>query len=152
MSTDPKRPLAILNAQPGDLAYVLMKAGTLNALQDAFASLLEPLLAKNCLVANTENATLTVLVNNGTTATHLRMLVPELLAQFKQHPTLKAYTQLVIKVRPPLAPSQKRASEPKGRACRPLSAASAQQLCDTAAGIEDEGLRAALLKLAKNRT
>lgn len=151
MSTDPKRPLTILNAEPGDLTYVLSKARTLTALQTAFSGLLEAPLAKHCQVANSDNATLTVLVNNGTTATQLRFLVPELLAQFRHHPSLQAFLTITIKVRPPLAPSQKRGAEPKGRSCLPLSAESAQQLCDTAAGISDEKLKAALLRLAKNR-
>ena len=150
MSSDPKRPISILNDQPNELGAMLAKASLLAKLQVAFSSLLDKTLAKNCQVANATPTALLVLVNNGTTATQLKFMTPELLQCFKNTPALAHLNELTVKVRPPVAPSQRITQKEPHRPCTPLSPQSADTLKQTADGIEDEKLKAALLRLARN--
>lgn len=150
MSCDPKRPISILNDQPNELGAMLAKASLLAKLQAAFSRLLEASLAKNCQVANVTQTSLLVLVNNGTTATQLKFMTPELLQCFKNTPALSHLSELIVKVRPPIAPSQRLGQKEIHRPCLPLSPENAEHLKQTAEGIEDEKLKAALLRLAKN--
>lgn len=151
MSHDPKAPLSILDGEGNELAHILSKARLLAQVQAAFQALLTPALAKHCQVANTENNTLTILVNSGTTATQLKFMNDELLAKLASSPILAPYRQLNIKVRPPLAPSQKQQSASVRRPANPPSAENAAQLREAAMGIADEGLKAAMLRLAERK-
>ncbi len=150
MSFDPKRPISILNDQPSELGAMLAKAGLLAKLQAAFSKLLEPSLAKNCQVANVIQTSLLVLVNNGTTATQLKFMTPELLQCFKNTPALSHLNELIVKVRPPIAPSQRISQKEIHRPCLPLSENNAEHLKQTANTITNPTLKAALLRLAKN--
>lgn len=151
MSYDPKAPLSILDGEGHELAHILSNARLLAQVQTAFQALLAPALAKHCQVANTENHTLTILVNSGTTATQLKFMSDDLLAKFKETPLLAPYRHLNIKVRPPLAPSQKQRQTTVRRPANPLSAENAAQVREAAMGIEDEGLKAAMLRLSKRK-
>ncbi len=149
MSHDPKAPLNILDGEGQELAHILSKARLLAQVQAAFQALLAPALAKHCQVANTENNTLTILVNSGTTATQLKFMSEGLLAQFPGAPLLAPYAHLNIKVRPPLAPSQKQRQTTVRRPANPLSAENAAQVREAAMRIENEELKAAMLRLGR---
>lgn len=151
MSHDPKAPLSILDGEANELAHILSKARLLAQVQAAFQGLLPPVLAKHCQVANTENNTLTILVNSGTTATQLKFMNDELLGMLSSNPLLAPYRHLNIKVRPPLAPSQKQQAATVRRPANPPSAENAAQLREAAMGITDEGLKAAMLRLAERK-
>lgn len=150
MSNESKAPLNILADEPEGLGQLLNKAQELAKLESAFHQLLTPELAKLCQVANISDQTLIILVNSGTTATQLKFMSDTLCKQFSTIPMLAKYQQLSVKVRPPLAPSQKRQEKPVVRrpACPP-SEESLKQIRETAEGIMNEDLRAALLRLGR---
>lgn len=147
---DAKNPLLILNAAQGDLASLLSKAKHLAALQEAILPLLDPTVKKHCQAANVNDDTLVILTANGSAATQLRFQTPDLLKQFQGHPALAQFKHIQIKVRPPLAPSQKLPANTPARKMQPLSVKSAQMIRETAATIDDPELRAAMLNMAEN--
>ena len=149
MPHDAKNPLLILNAAQGDLASLLAKAKHLAALQEAILPLLDPAVRKDCQVANVNGDTLIILAANGSAATQLRFQTPDLLKQFRSHSQLVPFKHIQVKVRPPLAPSQKLPANTPARKMQPLSVKSAQMIRETAAIIDDPELRAAMLRLCE---
>lgn len=147
MSFDPKAPLTVLAKESNELNAVLKKAMLLARIEAVLMPLLPKTLAKHCQVANAINDTITILVNSGSNATELRFLSEGLCQQFKSLPELSPYATLLIKVRPPLAPSQKRQQQAVVRrpACPP-SEDSLEAIKEAAEGISDERLRKALLR------
>ena len=126
------------------LATIIKKTAALQKLNSAVREVIDPALCEHFLVASTSGNTLTLNAKNPAWATRLRYLAPQLLDLMQSHELLKNFTQIAIKV--DLTETPELIQTPM----RPLSASNAKMITLTAAGIEDEKLKQALLKLAKH--
>ncbi len=99
--------------------------------------------ADHCSVANLDGNRLVLAVDSPAWSARLRFHVPELTKTLKQHQGLS-----IRQVRVVVSPSIDTIA-PKRRARSDISHKSAELLKQSAAGIEDPGLRAALLRLAR---
>jgi hypothetical protein len=127
-----------------DLSGIVKKAQYLGRYNRFWQSLLPPHLQQHSHVANVANGVLSIAVHGAQWATELRYSKVNLLQQIQATPFGIELQQLRIYVEIPVTrPAMIYRHKPV------LSAISAQQINETAAGIQDVKLKRALLRLAK---
>lgn len=77
----------VLKHPKNELAELIHKVNVLKDLNQTLRALLDPKLAKHCEIANFENNTLVLTVDNANWATRIRYAIPDLIKQLKQHPS-----------------------------------------------------------------
>jgi hypothetical protein len=132
----------VLTSLMGHLKY-------LNDLQAVLNQHLDVKLANRCLVANFENACLTVITNSALWATQFRFQKPTLIQKLSAHPEFSQLRDIVCKIRP--APNKREVPAPTHE-MQPLSPRSAQLILLAAKTIKHEKLQAIMEKIAKNST
>ncbi|ANY88108.1 MULTISPECIES: DUF721 domain-containing protein [Pseudomonas] len=138
----PAQPPAALLRQARPLRLLLNQAERLAHLQRLLESQLQPAARDHCHVASWRDGTLLLVVTDGHWATRLRYQQKRLQRQLQ---TLEAFGNLqriLFKVQPPLVPAKR-----DGQAVE-LSSKAAESIRDSAEGIADPKLRAALERLA----
>jgi len=104
----------------------------------------EPL-KSNCQVSIFHGHKLVIFVEAPVWATQCRYQIPSLLKQLQQHPEMVKLKFIEIKIQSkPLTPKK------KPRKATPISAANSDMLKSTADSVDDECLKAALLKLSRH--
>lgn len=143
--TTPKHPDDIFTGKADNpLSYVFTKAQLLQALNTKCIALLDASLRSACQVANISGSKLTFLVTNGSVATQIRFMVPDLLRQFKLDPQLQSIKDIHCLVRPQTA----RSKPVTRKALPPLSPENAAMIDAIADGMEQGPLQKALKKIA----
>lgn len=126
----------------GPLPRLLDHSRLLARLDQALQTALPPDLAPHCQVLNLRDQTLTLAAQGSAWAARLRYQVPALLQHFARQRNVTVRT-IHVKV---ASPTQTLAKKPKRHAH--LSSSNARLLEQTAAALSDQGLRAALLRVA----
>lgn len=133
--------------KPDDfLQPIFAKVKMLEELNARVSTYLDDSLKRYCQVANLSQHRLILLVANGSTATQLRFLTPDLLRKFKTDPQLVHIQEIQIKVRP--LQSERRTMKKTHKPT--ISQQSAEIVREIAESIEDPKLREALLRIAKH--
>jgi hypothetical protein len=122
----------VLSSLLGHLKY-------LNELQAVLNQHLDAKLADRCLVANFENACLTVITNSALWATQFRFQKPTLIQKLNAHPEFSQLRDIICKIRP--APNKREVPAPV-HAMLPLSPHSARLILLSAKTIKYEKLQA----------
>ena len=125
------------------LARLVNRASQQDAWTDQLRALLPQDLASECRVANVRDQVLTVHINNAAWATRLRFLTESLLPNLNRLADFTAVNEIRLKVVPvvtDVAPAVPRATE--------LRPPDRVPLLELANGIDDAGLRNAILRLA----
>ena len=125
------------------LARLVNRASQQDAWTDQLRALLPQDLASECRVANVRDQVLTVHINNAAWATRLRFLTEALLPNLNRLADFTAVNEIRLKVVPvvtDVAPAVPRATE--------LRPPDRVPLLELANGIDDAGLRNAILRLA----
>ncbi len=138
----PAQPPAALLRQNRPLRLLLNQTERLEHLQRLLESQLQPAAREHCHVASWRDGTLLLVVTDGHWATRLRYQQKRLQRQLQ---TLEAFGNLqriLYKVQPPLVPAK------RGGNTTELSNSAAESIRDSAEGIADPKLRAALQRLA----
>ena len=125
------------------LARLVNRASQQDAWTDQLRALLPQDLASECRVANVRDQVLTVHINNAAWATRLRFLTEALLPNLNRLADFTAVNEIRLKVVPvvtDVVPTAPRATE--------LRPPDRVPLLELANGIDDAGLRNAILRLA----
>ena len=125
------------------LARLVNRASQQDAWTDQLRALLPQDLASECRVANVRDQVLTVHINNAAWATRLRFLTEALLPNLNRLADFTAVNEIRLKVVPvvtDVVPAVPRATE--------LRPPDRVPLLELANGIDDAGLRNAILRLA----
>ena len=124
------------------LARLVNRASQQDAWTDQLRALLPQDLASECRVANVRDQVLTVHINNAAWATRLRFLTEALLPNLNRLADFTAVNEIRLRVVPVVAdvPTALRAAE--------LRPPDRVPLLELANGIDDAGLRNAILRLA----
>jgi len=124
------------------LARLVNRASQQDAWTDQLRALLPQDLASECRVANVRDQVLTVHINNAAWATRLRFLTESLLPNLNRLADFTAINEIRLKVVPVVAdvPMTTRATQ--------LRPPDRVPLLELANGIDDAGLRNAILRLA----
>ena len=140
------------------LSYLDNTGGTVNALwhklkrMEQLSALVNQHLDKNlreyCKATSLIGGKLTLVAANSSIASQLHFQSAELLRKLKQEPGLQGVNTIHCKVQ--VQTKRLRAAPVKERAVKPLSAQAAKVISEIADGIEDEKLRAAMKRLARN--
>ena len=125
------------------LARLINRASQQDAWTDQLRALLPQDLASECRVANVRDQVLTVHINNAAWATRLRFLIPGLLENLVRLADFTAVNDIRLKVVPVASKSISAAEA--AQEIRPPDRA---PLLELANGIDDAGLRCAILRLA----
>jgi len=125
------------------LARLINRASQQDAWTDQLRALLPQDLASECRVANVRDQVLTVHINNAAWATRLRFLIPGLLENLVRLADFTAVNDIRLKVVPVASKSISAAEA--AQEIRPPDRA---PLLELANGIDDAGLRYAILRLA----
>jgi hypothetical protein len=140
------KPIAsVLERPKHQLAKLMDKVNHLRTLNQCLSEFLEPKIANYCQIANFQDGCLTIMAENSSCATRLRYMAPELnkklqaKSQFRQLKSIRVIIQL----------NRKQVIARKPREKLNLTADNAQTLKSTANGIKDPGLKAALLRIAR---
>jgi hypothetical protein len=133
---------AVLLREAKPLKALLGHAQRLGHLQRLLESQLQPAARAHCHVASWREGCLQLVVTDGHWATRLRYQQKRLLRQLQMFDEFARLTQIRFKVQPPLVQRG-----PVGHA-PDLSTDAAATIQETADGISDPGLRAALERLA----
>lgn len=139
-----KAPAALLReAKP--LKALFSQAQRLDHLQQVVESQLQPAAREHCRVASWREGCLLLIVTDGHWATRLRYQQKRLQRQLQALETFATLTKILFKVQPP--------SGEKRQAPRPfeLSDSAADNIQETAEGVSDPRLKAALERLASHR-
>lgn len=134
------------NEQTGALQPIFAKAKILHDLTQKLNAHLDKTLKNNCHITNIDRQTITILTNSGSHATQLRYQVPDLLRKFKTDPSLSRFTAIQVINRPAISTPAPRRLKKINR----LSKDTALLMQNIADGCEDETLKEALLRIAKN--
>ncbi len=138
----------ILNNEGKSLANLLKKVEQLNQFNRIFAQYLDPNIAAHCKIANLQNNCLIVIVENGSWATQLRFLIPDLIVKLNQHPHLQMVKAICCKTRPD--PNlEKSNNKRRNKVKMQLSAVAAKHILKSASLIKDKKLREILEKIAR---
>lgn len=138
-----KAPAALLReAKP--LKALFGEARRLDHLQQLVDSQIQPAAREHCHVASWREGSLLLLVTDGHWATRLRYQQRRLLRQLQALDEFRELTRILFKVQPPDPPRHQVGPAPK------LSSRSADNIQQTAQGITDPRLRAALERLASH--
>lgn len=138
----PAQPPSALLRQVRPLRLLLNQAERLEHLQRLLESQLQPAAREHCHVASWRDGTLLLVVTDGHWATRLRYQQKRLLAALQAMEAFGNLRRILFKVQPPLVPAK------RGGHAAELSNSAAESLRDTAEGITDPKLRAALERLA----
>ncbi len=138
----PAQPPSALLRQVRPLRLLLNQAERLEHLQRLLESQLQPAAREHCHVASWRDGTLLLVVTDGHWATRLRYQQKRLLAALQGMEAFGNLRRILYKVQPPLVPAK------RGGHAAELSNSAAESLRDTAEGITDPKLRAALERLA----
>ncbi|MDF0730748.1 DciA family protein [Pseudomonas entomophila] len=136
------QPPAALLRQARPLRLLLNQAERLGHLQRLLESQLQPAAREHCHIASWRDGTLLLVVTDGHWATRLRYQQKRLQRQLQELEAFANLQRILFKVQPPVA-----APKHQGQAMA-LSDNAAESLRDTAEGITDPRLRAALERLA----
>jgi hypothetical protein len=140
---------ALLQPNHRDLQTVLSKVKAIQTLNQIVIPLLDPSLQKYCQVANLANGVLVLLTANGSVATQMRYIIPDLQKSLRSNPALRHIREIQCKVRPPMTVGVERgAIQKKPAKTALLSHETAETLLDMAATIEDPELRAIMERIA----
>lgn len=138
-----KAPAALLReAKP--LKALFGEARRLDHLQRLVYSQIQPAAREHCHVASWREGSLLLIVTDGHWATRLRYQQRRLLRQLQALEEFSGLTRILFKVQPPDPPRHQVGPAPK------LSSRSADNIQQTAQGITDPKLRAALERLASH--
>jgi len=140
----PARASAALIREAKPLKALFNQAQRLDRLQRLVESELQPAAREHCHVASWREGSLLLIVTDGHWATRLRYQQKRLLRQLQTFDEFAGLNKILFKVRPPATPPRAPANPIH------LSTASAQSLQETAEGIRDPNLRAALERLASH--
>ena len=136
-----------LSTPHAEFKTLLAKTERLGAIQERLPAFMDKAYASYYQVSNFTEGRLVLQVANGSIATQLRLQTQTLLASFANDPLLKEIKLIEVKVRPHV----RKMTAPKlVTKVSPLSAKTADMIRETAAGIDDEKLRAVLLRLAEH--
>lgn len=138
----PARLPAALLREVRPLRLLLNQAERLVHLQRLLESQLQPAAREHCHVASWRDGVLLLVVTDGHWATRLRYQQKRLQRQLIELEVFANLRRILFKVQPPVIPA-KRGGHPTQ-----LSGDAAQSLRETAAGIDDPKLKAALERLA----
>lgn len=140
----PARASASLLREAKPLKALFGEARRLDRLQQLVDSQLQPAAREFCRVASWREGTLLLIVTDGHWATRLRYQQRRLQRQLQCMDEFNGLNRIQFKVQPPDAPRYKPGPAPE------LSARSADNIQETARGITDPKLRAALERLASH--
>lgn len=142
---------AFLKPSHNELQTVLSKVKAIETLNHTLNPLLDPALQPYCQVANLTSGVLVMLTANGSVATQLRYHTADLIKKLHKNPALKHIREIQIKVRPPMPVGVQRGGVAKlpNKAAK-LSPECAQTLLAMADTIEDEELRAIMIRIASH--
>ncbi|WP_438307365.1 DUF721 domain-containing protein [Pseudomonas guariconensis] len=138
----PAQPPAALLRQARPLRLLLNQAERLAHLQRLLESQLQPAAREHCHVASWRDGTLLLVVTDGHWATRLRYQQKRLQRQLQALEAFGNLQRILFKVQPPLVPAK------RDRQGVELSCKAAESIRDSAEGIADPKLRAALERLA----
>lgn len=136
-------PSALLR-QARPLRLLLNQAERLEHLQRLLESQLQPAAREHCHVASWRDGTLLLVVTDGHWATRLRYQQKRLQRQLQALEAFGNLQRILFKVQPPLVPAK------RGGQGAELSSKAAESIRDSAEGITDPKLRAALERLASH--
>jgi hypothetical protein len=149
--TESKPVSALLQPNHNDLQTVLSKVKAIQTLNQTIIPLLDDSLQKYCQVANLANGVLVLLTANGSVASQMRYVIPDLLRKLRSNPSLRHIHEIQCKVRPQVSVGVERgAAKRKPKKVTLLSADTAATLLDMAETIEDPELRAIMQRIAQN--
>ncbi len=138
----PARAPAALLREAKPLKALFGEARRLDRLQQLVNSQLQPAAREHCHVASWREGCLLLIVTDGHWATRLRYQQRRLQRQLQAMQDFAGLTRIIFKVQPPDAPRHKPGPSPE------MSALAAESLQQTARGISDPRLKAALERLA----
>lgn len=138
------QPPSTLLRQARPLRLLLNQAERLVHLQRLLESQLQPAAREHCHVASWRDGTLLLVVTDGHWATRLRYQQKRLQRQLQELEAFGNLQRILFKVQPPVAPPKRASNSTE------LSQNAAESLRDTAEGITDPKLRAALERLASH--
>lgn len=141
-----KNSAEILHQQPA-LRQVIAHAKQLELLQPILQSCLSAAAASYCHLANYSNGRLVIIVDNAHWLTRLRYQQQQLIDRLRAHSQFAGLQRIQFRVRPTTVAQDGR--QPQDRAT--ISSAAKDCINSCAEVIEDEKLRAALLRLAQNQ-
>jgi len=142
----PAQPPSALLRQVRPLRLLLNQAERLEHLQRLLESQLQPAAREHCHVASWRDGVLLLVVTDGHWATRLRYQQKRLMRELQAMEAFGNLRRILYKVQPPLVPVK------RGRHSAELSPNAAESIRDSAEGITDPKLRAALERLAKHAT
>lgn len=126
------------------LAHYYAQAKVLRRLQKTLQTILPPQLREHCQVAALEQGVLTLHTDSPAWAARLRFMTADLLQIVQRDSAAGAIKTIRVKARPPEANPQPAKPGPA------MSSQTAGFLRDIADSLEDEELRASLLRLSEN--
>lgn len=138
----PAQPPSALLRQVRPLRLLLNQAERLEHLQRLVEGQLQPAAREHCHVASWRDGTLLLVVTDGHWATRLRYQQKRLMAALQATDAFGNLRRILFKVQPPLVPAK------RGGHAAELSNSAVESLLQTAEGISDTKLRAALERLA----
>lgn len=131
----------------GELSGLVKQVLKAHEVNQVLQPLLNPEHQGQCQVTHVEGGCVTLDVPNASLLTVMRYQAPELLSKLRMNKALAGLTSIKCRIKPP-AQAKKVAEPPKPSLF--IDEASRAVLKETAEKIEDERLRAALLKLASD--
>jgi hypothetical protein len=143
-----KQFLADIVAKSPDLSRFIQKIEQLSKLNQAIKTHLDPMLARQCQVANLRNGMLILTTTSSIWGHQLRFQEMELLSHLRTHPEWCGLTSVQSKVVPAMPTLRASKFEYTGFSKPYLSIISAHTLKQTAETIIHPRLQAALLRLA----
>lgn len=140
----PARPPAALLREARPLRLLLNQAERLVHLQQLLESQLQPAARAHCHVASWRDGVLLLVVTDGHWATRLRYQQKRLQRQLLAMEAFGNLHRILFQVQPPITPAKRSGHAPE------LSSDAAESILDTAEGINDPKLKAALERLASH--
>lgn len=137
---------SLLNREKGELAGLFRHVSELRMFQDKLKTKLPSPLCEHFILANISEDTLTLHTDSPAWAARLRFITPDILKYAQQLRRLHSPQTIRIKVVPPASQST------SVKRMINLSHKNAQLIQDTADSINDPVLRAALTRLAQNKS
>lgn len=138
----PARAPAVLLREAKPLKALFSQAQRLSHLQRLFESQLQPAAREHCYVASWREGSLLLIVTDGHWATRLRYQQKRLQRDLQALEEFSSLTRILFKVQPPTVQSK------AGARSIDLSISAGENIQETAEGISDPNLRAALERLA----
>lgn len=133
-----------------ELQTLFSKIKALQELNKLVLPLLGEDIAKFCQVANLVEGRLVILAANGSIATQLRFMTPDLLKKMAGLPALKSIRDIVCKVAPGNAAPAAKMEPSLSRGLPPLSTYAADIVREIAESIKDPALKMMLQKIAEH--